>query len=101
MAKARPQDARSDGEGAHLRPQLLLLALRVTARGPAGGRKRSREDALSLAATLAKQRVALEVVFFGGRRGAQLTEIVLQVAEVIHNLRNAYGAGIVHWRHSQ
>lgn len=42
-------------EEAHLRPQLLLLALRVAASCPAGSGKRSREDGLGLGGALAEQ----------------------------------------------
>jgi hypothetical protein len=60
-----------------LRPQLLLLALRVAPWRAAAGGKGGFEDGLRFRGTLPEQRVALEVVLFGSGCGAQLTDVVL------------------------
>jgi hypothetical protein len=82
-------------ESNDLRSQLQFLLLGVSCRRTAVPCEGRLEDGLSLGRTLAKQRVTIEIVLFCRGRGAQLYEIVLEVTEVSHDLRNSHSAGIV------
>ena len=79
-----------------LRPQLIFLLLRVAGRRTTAASKGRLEDRLGLSRTLAQQRVAFQVVLFCRGCSAELYQVVLEVAEVSHDLRNTHSAGIVH-----
>ena len=64
-------------------------------RSSAAGREWGVEDGLCFSTALSEKRVAFQIVLLCCRRCSELAEIVLQVAEVGHDLRNADGAGVV------
>lgn len=50
---------------------------------------------MSLSGALSQQRIAFQIVLLGGGCGPYLGDIVLEVAEVGHDLRDTYSTGIV------
>lgn len=89
------QTSRGSDWRKHLRLELPFLILWVAgSRAGAAGEWRL-EDGLGLARALPEKGVSVQIVLLGRGCGAQLDQVVLEIAKVGHDLGYAHGAGIV------